>query len=374
MANTYVLTRAYGLLTEWGSQAVKAKTPSIPYLGSIERTMSVALLSGKKVLLLQKLRLEAGTNGGIQLQWETTDRVDVSTFGLGRWFYQGQEVETEALALLAPEAVNNAAYLTREADDVPALGSIAYRQHVISQARDQGSYQLNEPCLWVPGNPHSDSEMWGPNFIEAMVSGIGPWNVKAFEKFRDLVKDLFGQNPLRVYRSGEFACRSDYFHEALIKGPHGTKYQDLLRFVRTNSHSALLDRKVYGWLAASGKDTQERFRGYVPWWLHSNPEEILQVPSEDLFLVGRRVDTARLDTDAWFAASKLGIVSGKLEDFNNKQVRRCRANKQLAPQSVSGSSMQIEVKPEEEVINNDSVIAALKNSNNQLKGGLEPVR
>lgn len=374
MANTFVvLTRAYGLESEWGPRAVKAKTPSIPYLGSVERTLSVAMLSGKRVVLLQKLRVQAGDNGGIQLRWETTERKDAGHFGLGRWYFQGQEIETEALALLEPEAVNNAAYLTHEADDVPALGGIAHRQHVISTAREHGSYQLNEPELWVPGNPNPDPEAWGPSFIEAMVCGIGPWNVKAFERFRDLVKDVFGQNPLRVYRSGEFACRSDYFHEALTKGPHGAKYQDLLRFVRTNTHSALLDKKAYGWLAGAGHDVAEKFRGYVPWWLHKNPEETLQVPPGELYILSRRVDTSRVDTDAWVAAQQLGLLPTKLEEFNNINKKRGQP-RQLAP-TVSGSSINIEIKPEPEIIiNNDSVIAALKSSNSQLKGGLEPIR
>lgn len=295
---------------EWGltKTAIKVRDPTVPYLSNLENCCSIRLAQSRNKTEIEHQVPELSVNAlgnGIQLKWNTTEITDAVSMSEGGWYYRGQQIDVELLPFFEETAIVEIAFLLPRMQE---LINLTYRQHTLARCRHQVRFQLNEPCMWVPGRASTDINSWAPAFLEAMVSGAGPMNCSAFVRFMALGQKVYGYNPLRVYRT-VFGCRADFMHEALLKSDCGKEFIELQQDILKNPHTMLgLKTRALAWLTS---ENQERLQRCTPWWLldcDNNFEEILETPRSHMFLSGRRTDTYFDDSAAWVAANNLGIT------------------------------------------------------------------
>lgn len=275
------------------------------YFGSLLQTTSIQVMGQGDWMRAckQRIVLQADALNGFHIEWSTPE--EISSLKGGTWYYQGQPIELETLALLENNGVLQTGYQNPK---LTALEAAAVREHTVSVERSYSSFQLNEPTLWAALPADSNLDVWGSKLMLVMVSGIGPTGTPAFRKFRELVLAATGMQVLKSYR--HLGCNEQAMYE-LVYNLSPNKFRALQQDIVRDPMKMLGIRQQE---LNAGSSTKGKL--LMPWWAISadHLEEVLQVPSSELFVSARAVDSYYSDSAAWCAITGLAVYGVKVPD------------------------------------------------------------
>ena len=296
-----IKTRGYGGLNEVPGN--KRPHHGLTF-GRLNQMVSTLLYGDERLHVEnQQLMLVPDSNKGFHTTWEpASEALEISAFKGGSWHYRGMLITTAELELMAISDPKNCAETWYLNKNLTPMQAACYRLHKIALAKQYGSFQLNEPTVWVPFEVDPDFESWGSKFMLAMVTGNGPNGTIAFRKFKQLAEKATGMKVLKAYRT--MGCCEEVMYEVLYQA-NSVRFRALQQEIAEDPVGMLgVAQAVRYVMKDRGKPVL-----LAPAWAISptNMEAVLQVPPYDVFLAARAADSFHSDSSAWAAIESLGM-------------------------------------------------------------------
>jgi len=263
----------------------------------------------QRVVENHQLTLVPDSNKGFHTTWKPAkEELEISAFQGGSWHYRGALITSLDLEMMAESAPKSFAEVWYINKNLTPMQAAVHRFHKIALVKDYGSFQLNEPVVWVPFEVDPDFDSWGSKLMLAMVTGNGPSGTIAFRRFKEMTAKATGMHVLRAYRT--MGCCEEAMYEII--------YQDNPARFRALQQEIAADPTGMLGVAAAVKYVMKKRSTptpLAPSWAISpnNMEAVLQVPPYDVFIAARAVDSFHSDSSAWAAMDSLGTHISSVE-------------------------------------------------------------
>ena len=349
------VVRVYGHVSEWdGDQSLGfLKSPGDVWIGSAWTTCCATVVrradgSPGQIQKLWPTWRPGGSRPSdfegmdeaqhLRFGWQVDSEVDPVAWPAPRWFFQGREIQPEALAGDNQARVNfeaASASMRMLAPGVSPLAALAYRHRRLAKAFKYTARGVNEPVVMVPVENRKVSigiVEWTMRFL---FSGAGIVGSPLYNRFKAVIWDAFQRTPHDAY--AQAGHRVDVLMTDL--GRKKARLGQLFRLVKdflgdTLGMMGLTKRHLADAEPVMGKEGVQRFARCKPWFLMDEVEMQERIPEYgESFILARRVDSCRVDSKAWIPARDLG--------FRPQEPEPTRQAPQLPPAAM------VEVKPQE---------------------------
>jgi hypothetical protein len=185
------------------------------------------------------------------------------------------------------------------------------RIHGENEKASRQKFRVNEPELWVRKPISKDFDMLGSLVFEALLSGLGFQRTELFNQMRLMT----GNRLIEEYRANGGI---DKTFLQLMKGS-GCRDQILKMCQDIEKEPHIKLGLSWSHVKHLNKSEVAAFQRCRPFWATDmdNLEEILQIPSSDIFVVMRGIDTSWVGDRniSWTAAEKLGYSAPAKHEF-----------------------------------------------------------
>lgn len=224
--------------------------------------------SGNK-LFSQKLRLRASPIGGLEIGWLDLGELEEN---------DSREIVSKTLALHTSKG--NSPYY---------------------------NFRVNEPELWIPRVMCPDIEIWASLMLEVFISGIGVHRKELQWQMDSVCISTTGKKLVDAYRLHNF--RIDTLYAEMIRKDKDLLFYTAQRLMK-EPHGLL--GVTWGHACSLTKKELKKFQACRPFWAtdFDKLEEILQIPSDDIFGFCRGIGNTWISTEnaCCRAAENLGYT------------------------------------------------------------------
>lgn len=224
--------------------------------------------SGNKVFS-QKLRLRASPIGGLEIGW-----LDL-----------GELEERDSKAIVSQTLAFHAS----------KVNGLCY------------NFRVNEPELWIPRAMCLDVDIWASLMLEVFISGIGIHRRELQWQVDNICVNTTGKKLVSAYKLHNF--RIDALYAEIVR-KHKDKLFKIAERLIEEPHGLL--GVTWGHAHQLTKKELKKFQACRPFWAtdFDKLEEILQIPSDDIFGFCRGISNTWISTEnaCCRAAENLGYT------------------------------------------------------------------